>query len=584
MHQIIRAHVEAFKNTYSLNIESDKALEKFVNYSIFRNFSLDNISPDDLSYEGDDPGIDGVFFFLEDMYISSVEELEETVKNKKRDIDAVVVFTQAKSSENWSKGEINKFESGVLDFIKPISAYPHGSYIQEKHKLFLEIIKRVDKFKDGKPRVACFFSNTGIKPEAREILAALDTIKSNLEKSGLFREVDVIALDRDRLLKLWTRANGPIEAKFSTLGFVPFPAVDKVAVGYVVIVKAIEFVEKVLSNEEGKLRTRIFDENVRDFIGLDSNINNDIASTIIDSQKQKLFGILNNGITIVAPEVKLNAQDIFLSDYQIVNGCQTSNVLFEKQSALTPDVNIMIKIIKTEQSHLVDDIVRSTNRQTKVEDAQFLATIDVVKNIEHYFLTKEADDEEKLYFERRKNQFRDQAIPNIRIFDIKEIARCVGAMFVERPDYAHRYPIRLAIDLQEKVFKKEYQESIFYTAAYALYRLKLHFGNKRLAQEHRRFQWHILMAVKVFVSGGTSVSLQSKDVRDLCARIERFMADTKGSDFQQLKKLVDRVAGKTPVTRDTLRSLTFVTATRQIATKFHAKAASGPKTTGVRKR
>lgn len=82
MHQIIRAHVEAFKNTYSLNIESDKALEKFVNYSIFRNFSLDNISPDDLSYEGDDPGIDGVFFFLEDMYISSVEELEETVKKQ----------------------------------------------------------------------------------------------------------------------------------------------------------------------------------------------------------------------------------------------------------------------------------------------------------------------------------------------------------------------------------------------------------------------------------------------------------------------------------------------------------------------
>jgi AIPR protein len=49
------------------------------------------------------------------------------------------------------------------------------------------------------------------------------------------------------------------------------------------------------------LRQRIFEENVRDFIGLEGEVNAEIADTLKDGLKQKRFGILNNGITIISP-------------------------------------------------------------------------------------------------------------------------------------------------------------------------------------------------------------------------------------------------------------------------------------------
>jgi hypothetical protein len=41
--------------------------------------------------------------FIDDSYISSVEEVEEAMAGRKRDADVTIVFTQAKTSESWSK-------------------------------------------------------------------------------------------------------------------------------------------------------------------------------------------------------------------------------------------------------------------------------------------------------------------------------------------------------------------------------------------------------------------------------------------------------------------------------------------------
>lgn len=53
----------------------------------------ENVDPSELTYTGADPGIDGVMIFIDDVYVSSVEEAEESFKKKKKDSDAVVIFT-----------------------------------------------------------------------------------------------------------------------------------------------------------------------------------------------------------------------------------------------------------------------------------------------------------------------------------------------------------------------------------------------------------------------------------------------------------------------------------------------------------
>ena len=267
-----------------------------------------------------------------------------------------------------------------------------------------------------------------------------------------------------------------------------------------------------------------------------------MAATLRDGLKQKRFGILNNGITIISPDVRITGFDIFLRDFQIVNGCQTSNVLFEHRNSVTEDATLMLKVVETSDLAVVDDIVRSTNRQSKVEEHQFLATLDAVKAIERYFDARGADEEYRLFFERRKNQFSShENVKAIRVFDIKEIARCVAAMFLDKPDIASRYPNRLTGDLRSSVFNKTYHEEIFHVAAYTLYRLKLLLGNGKIDAKFGKLRWHIIMAIKYYVCGSDIPSLSSNKIKKIASDIEEFVSRNDDETVKAIKTLCNSI-------------------------------------------
>jgi hypothetical protein len=223
----------------------------------------------------------------------------------------------------------------------------------------------------------------------------------------------------------------------------------------------------------------------------------------------------------------------------------------------------MLKIVEIDDNSLVDEIVWSTNRQTKVENDQFLATLDCIKSIEKYFDARGKEDTQSLYFERRTNQFtKQQDIPAIRVFDIKQIARCAGAMFLDKPDLASRYPTRLTGELRDIVFKKENKEDIYYTAANALYRLNLHFSNNRIDTKYGKLKWHILMAVRYFLSA-EQYKLSSTKIQGECETIDAFMNGEESAG--KLRKLCEALSSTADVTRDRLKGQPFVQEIRQNA-------------------
>jgi hypothetical protein len=429
MHRVVQSHLVDFKRRFGITRPDDKSFEAFVNYSVLRSYSEDQVAPEDLIYDGDDPGIDGVMFFVDGAYISSVDELEDELNKSRRDVEIIVAFVESKTSERWDKTKINAFDSAVMEFIDEETAYPISSYLAERKELFNEVIKNVGRIRDGKPRIHAYFATTAREPgpNEREIRGAFRALQKSLTDTGYFAEIAVRPLDRDRLVSLWGKADGPVEAQLPVFAIAPFPKSPGVEESYVVTSKAKDFIERLLIDDSQNLRQRVFEENVRDFIGLDSEVNAEILGTLSDPEKQKRFGILNNGITIVSPDVRVQGNEIYLRGFQIVNGCQTSNLLYEDRALISPDVTVMLKIIETADGTIVDDIVRSTNRQTKVQDDQFLATLDTVKGIERYFNARGVDEEHRLFFERRKHQFSNQEIPAVRVFDIRELARCTGA-------------------------------------------------------------------------------------------------------------------------------------------------------------
>lgn len=71
----------------------------------------------------------------------------------------------------------------------------------------------------------------------------------------------------------------------------------------------------------------LYDKNVRKFLGHRRKVNKGIEHTI--EKYPERFGLYNNGITIVADEVKAGANDVLvLINPYVVNGCQTTRSIY----------------------------------------------------------------------------------------------------------------------------------------------------------------------------------------------------------------------------------------------------------------
>lgn len=571
MHRVVQAHVTDFQNKFEVSSDLTKQFEAFVNFVIFRSLCSESVDPNDLVYSGDDPGIDGIMIFVDDDYVSSAEEVNDALVGRKRDVDVTIVFTQAKTSEYWLKKDINTLQSAIIDFLSDAHAYPHSEYMENCREVFDMVLRNVGRIRNGKPCAQVYFATTARAPDDREILAAQDALKASVADTGYFSNVEVMLANRDTIVEMWKAAEGQVEATLPVLGSAAFPKAPGIEEGYVVTVKVIDFIDQILRDKNDRFRQRIFEENVRDFIGMDGEVNKEIIDTLKDSLKQKRFGILNNGVTIISPDVRVTGFDIYLRNFQIVNGCQTSNILFKHRDSVNDEATLMLKVVETSDPGVVDDIVRSTNRQAKVEEDQFLATLDSVKAIERYFDARGADEEYRIYFERRKNQFAShENVKAIRVFDIKEIARCLAAMFLDKPDIASRYPIRLTGEMRSLVFNKCYHEESYHVAAYSLYRLKILLSNKRIDPKYGKLRWHIIMAIKYLVCGDKIPKLDSSKIKEFCKKIEQFISSGDEDTVKSINDLCSTIVNINDITRDKLKGSTLVSDVKTKALSFRS--------------
>ncbi|MFM6255653.1 MAG: AIPR family protein, partial [Dolichospermum sp.] len=127
-------------------------------------------------------------------------------------------------------------------------------------------------------------------------------------------------------------------------------------------------------------------------------------------------------------EMKPVGNKISLFDYQIVNGCQTSYVLYENKNKIDETLYVPIKIIcLNRDSEIKNNIIKANNRQTPVKIEELIAITDYQKKLEEYY--KSFPDKHKLYYERRDKQYNgDNEVLKIKIVDIGLQIRCFASM------------------------------------------------------------------------------------------------------------------------------------------------------------
>jgi len=201
-----------------------------------------------------------------------------------------------------------------------------------------------------------------------------------------------------------------------------------------------------------------------------------------------------------SPDVRVQGTTLHISNFQIVNGCQTSHVLYEHRDALTDDFMVTLKVVETTDEDVFSELVRATNSQSKIEESQFLSLSPIAKRVEAYFNTYEGQDG-RLYFERRDRQYVEKGIAAIRVVSLHNAAKCVCAMFLRRPDLSFKYPKRMYEDFGSRIFNEENREIIYYASALTLYRFHLLTPNNVIPQNMRRFKWHILPVAAAIIVG-----------------------------------------------------------------------------------
>jgi len=532
MHRIVKSHLESFTKSFGLEqLDESVQFEMFANYSILRSrigsdFDIEDVT----SGEGDD-GMDGVSIIINEEVVVSDEDAKSIFSSDKKNNDVEALFIQAKRGDSFDLGDFLKFKESVLRFINSEN-YPAVDDVQQNaRKIFDVTIENVPKIRCGKPDLSARFVTTGVyrAPEALE--AAIKDFRAQIEELGYFGKVDIQFIGRNEITNLWVSTYSSISAELPMFSNAPLPPIHGIDEAYLAVVKAKDLVSNLLETDDGNLRSHVFEENVRAFLGIDNPVNVSISETLSENEKATRFPVLNNGITIVSPDVRVQGNILHLENYQIVNGCQTSNVLFECRENLDDSVMVNLKVVETSSEDVFSELVRATNSQSKVEETQFISLRPVVRRIEDYFNTYEGHDG-RLYFERRDRQYVGRDVPIVRTFNINVATKCVTSMFLQRPDLAYRYPKRMYELFSEEIYSNDTKEVVFYTSCLALYRLHLLVASADIPQNVRKYKWHLIVLVRAIIAGKEIPKLNSNKMEQYCQKI----IDVCSSHGEALKK------------------------------------------------
>lgn len=519
MHRIIKSHLENFSNSFGISdLEEAEQFEYFVNYSILTPKISTTFELSDVTTSDSDDGIDGVAVIVDEDLVISDDDAKTIFKSDRKNHDVELVFIQAKRSESFDLGDFLKFKESIIKFVDSEEYEPNDEVQANANAAYAVCLKNVPKIRGGKPSISVRYATTGVYQDPEALEKARKAFEKELKSIGYFSSIDIKFIGRDELTSLWVSTYSSIQAELPIFSNAPLPKIVGIEEAYLVVASAKDIVANLLTNEDGNLRAQVFEENVRSFLGAENPVNQAIAETLNDPEASTRFPVMNNGITIVSPDVRVQGNILHLENYQIVNGCQTSNVLFENRKNLNDKIMVNLKIIETSNEDVFAELVRATNSQSKIEDNQFFSLRPIIKRVEQYFDSFDGQ-EGRLYFERRDRQFIGRDVPQVRIFSVHTTAKCVAAMFLHRPELAHRYPKQMYQLVGEKMFADASKEIVFYCSALALYRLHLLVSNGTIPQNMRKYKWHILAMIRVIIAGEKMPEINSKKIEPYCQKI-----------------------------------------------------------------
>lgn len=535
--------VSSFKSEESLPDSIDESLlfEHFSNFCVVSHEYGEEFDVEDVhTGGGDDLGLDGVAIVINGTLVSDSTEVDDLAATNKY-VEAEFIFTQAKSGSGFSGSEISNMFFGVKDLFSENPALPRNQTIHQKEIVIRSVYEKSALFKRGNPIVRMYYLTTGKWQDDAKLEARIEHERDALLELNIFSEVKFVPIDARALQRLYNSAKNRLTKSITFTGKVTLPSLPGVQESYLGFLPANEYL-KLITDDAGNIVRGLFYDNVRDFQG-DNPVNEEIDETL-KSPTKHLFVLLNNGVTIVADSISKTGDIFTIEDYQIVNGCQTSHVLFNNASALSAAVQIPVKLIVSQDGDVKNRIIKATNRQTPVKTEDLTALTDFQKALEDYYNAITGDG--RLYYERRSQQYRSASgIEKIRIVSVSNQIRSFASMFLGLAHQASRYYGTLLKSIETKIFVTSHPPVAYYVSALALYRFEYLIRKKAIDARFRPFKYHVLAIFRMQVGGRSMPPMSSNKFEKYCQDLVRVLQEEKKYSllFEDALRVLDKILG-----------------------------------------
>ncbi|WP_157931115.1 AIPR family protein [Mycobacteroides abscessus] len=506
MHTLTNKRVTKFARDFGFEGSDSELFERYVAANYLFQYLRDDVDSIERSIlgGGNDEGIDIGAVIVNGRIVFEPEEVDELISEQTAN-SAKVIFIQAKTSESYDAKLIAKFLHGVEAVTK--HAMKPGSIklpprLVDLGNLIDTIAESGDKFQDSRIPCEIYYvttspnDGTGVQAEL-QITEALGRIR----EIGAYSEgLRLRTHGHEELAAKQKERHGPQNIQFNFEKRQTIPATERVSEAYIGLVSATE-VMKLLKDEFGDIRSGIFDDNVRLDLGPQNPVNSRIIATLHSSEREH-FPFLNNGLTVVATDLRGLGDRFFISGYQIVNGGQTSHQLIRWSESeevkntprLMDDLWIPVKIVSSSDSGVRTGIAIATNLQTAIGSIDIQASSQVAKDVEEYFTQSGTDG---LRYERQ-NRGAALEFARTRVVTTPELNRAVAATLFGESARAIGSPKDL--EIEGSFVWGEYPVEIYYYAAWIIYRIDRYFARTPEYTILKAAKYHIAMVVSALVN------------------------------------------------------------------------------------
>lgn len=494
MDLLLKGYFEKFLSTHELvrpegaeidDAEKMSALyEKFVNYTLFsvdepdaftaNTELLDFVSP---GGEGD-AKIDGFGILVQGRLVQDKDDILR-ILNLVRKINVEFVVIQTKMRPRFNNTEFLAFGMMIRKFFSknPPTMNEHLRELYDLKNFIFEEPKVYQALQNN-PRLTLYYANIGKFIEDENYLSTKETIRSFFDdpdsKGDYLELTDVKVIDANETRKKAETLENNYDVRLNINKSMTLTVGNndniKKAVSFTC--SGAEFL-KLLSREDDSLRRSLFNDNVRDYLG-GGSVNKEIEYTM--KNEPELFLLCNNGITIVSSDFEPIKDDLVrIVNPQIVNGCQTSNTLYNLRHEIDQNnLLLSVRVICTDNNEITNKVVRSTNRQNQVLEEAFETTKPYHQDIEKTFAF--TSEPVKLYYERRSRQYAfDSFIPKSHIVNLRVLTHVFVAALLNRPEEAHRHEAKLLEKYgreNRRIFCNSHSLNIYYLCGLLYYRVE----------------------------------------------------------------------------------------------------------------